>query len=89
MKIVVILLLTLIVGISCAKHSPRGKSGKSKSLNSTVTSRIIKGEHAFSGEFPHQVLLRFKRKSGTKFPLCGGSLIRENWILTTAYCTKK
>uniref|UniRef100_A0A1I8NEJ2 Uncharacterized protein n=1 Tax=Musca domestica TaxID=7370 RepID=A0A1I8NEJ2_MUSDO len=43
--------------------------------------RILGGNRASEGQFPHQVLVR--STSGT---VCGGSIISEYYILTAAHC---
>ena len=48
-----------------------------------LSSRIIHGSNAASGQFPHQVaLLRDGSFS------CGGSVIANNWVITAAHCTE-
>ncbi|XP_073833449.1 serine protease SP24D-like [Musca autumnalis] len=43
--------------------------------------RIVGGNRAAEGQFPHQVLLRSKTGG-----MCGGSIISEYYILTAAHC---
>ena len=45
---------------------------------------IIGGKKAKVGEFPWQVALI---TPGTKTPQCGGTLISDEWVLTSAFCT--
>ncbi|XP_017482029.1 PREDICTED: trypsin-1 [Rhagoletis zephyria] len=44
--------------------------------------RIIGGQYALSGQFPHQVSLQLRGRHH-----CGGSLISPSWIITAAHCT--
>lgn len=43
--------------------------------------RIVGGNSASEGQFPHQVLLRIGNNG-----LCGGSIISENYVVTAAHC---
>ncbi|ROT71663.1 hypothetical protein C7M84_009999 [Penaeus vannamei] len=51
---------------------------------SVADSRIVGGADASAGEFPWQVGLATEFPSGGG--LCGGSLIKSNWVLTAAHC---
>lgn len=51
-----------------------------KSLDG-LSSRIIGGENASIEDFPYQVALEYIGKQH-----CGGSIVAENWIVTTAIC---
>ncbi|XP_052431872.1 chymotrypsin-like protease CTRL-1 [Carassius gibelio] len=48
----------------------------------TIGSRIVNGQNAISGSWPWQVSLQ----KANGFHFCGGSLINENWVLTSAQC---
>lgn len=43
--------------------------------------RIVGGNSASEGQFPHQVLLRIGNNG-----MCGGSIISENYVVTAAHC---
>lgn len=47
--------------------------------------RIVGGEDAEAGQFPHQVSLRSRIY---KSHFCGGSIISERFILTAAHCSE-
>lgn len=49
-----------------------------------AVSRVVNGEDAVPHSWPWQVSLR---KNG--YHICGGSLIRPNWIVTAAHCVHK
>jgi hypothetical protein len=51
----------------------------SEALAST-NSKIVNGELAVEGQFPHMVQLSIRRREATKY--CGGSLIDAQWVLT-------
>uniref|UniRef100_A0A8C2IFI1 chymotrypsin n=1 Tax=Cyprinus carpio TaxID=7962 RepID=A0A8C2IFI1_CYPCA len=48
----------------------------------TIGSRIVNGQNAISGSWPWQVSLQLPNG----FHFCGGSLINQNWVLTSAQC---
>ena len=50
---------------------------------SSAVPKIINGELAKEGEFPHMVQLSIKRKDSIKY--CGGSLITDQWVLTVSF----
>lgn len=48
---------------------------------------IIGGSNATLGQFPHQVLI-YIQVSASAVYICGGSLIKYNWVLTAAHCVE-
>ncbi|XP_058794269.1 trypsin-1-like [Phymastichus coffea] len=47
--------------------------------------RVVGGNNAEVGEFPHQISLQYIL-SGVMTHICGGSIISEKWILTAGHC---
>ena len=56
--------------------------------NSIPKMRIINGTETVKNEFPWQVGLIVHDELGVriKYPVCGGSIISSNTILTAAHC---
>lgn len=55
--------------------------------------RIIGGEIAEPGQFPHQISIRGRRGSENGTVVfrhrCGGSILNDRWIITVAHCTQR
>ncbi|XP_055696435.1 chymotrypsinogen A-like [Lutzomyia longipalpis] len=53
-----------------------------------IVSRIVNGQLAVDGQFPHQVRIVFygTLDCAANRKLCGGSIIAKNWILTAGHC---
>lgn len=47
-----------------------------------AVSKIINGELAVEGQFPHQVQLSIRNRDATRY--CGGSLLNSQWVLTVS-----
>lgn len=48
-----------------------------------AVSKIINGENAVNGQFPHMVQLSIKSTDQPQY--CGGSLLNDRWVLTVSY----
>jgi len=63
--------------------------GRKQTGNQESGDYIINGQPADNNEYPWMVLLLTKAIVDPIEPLCGGSLISNQWILTAAHCFKK
>jgi secreted trypsin-like serine protease len=50
------------------------------------TSRIVGGNEAFVRQFPFAAAIYVRKDDGTYF--CGGTLINNQWVLTSAHCVQ-
>merc|ERR1711872_963215 len=78
----------LLLGLAAlASGAPRAakllKNPRSTQL-SRGGGRIVGGEDAYYGEFPHQIMLLRGGPDGSL--MCGGSLISSDWVVTAAHC---
>ena len=51
----------------------------------SLNTRIVGGEEASPGGWPWQVFVQTTNAKGEN-SVCGGSLIHQQWVLTTAHC---
>ncbi|KAJ8687274.1 hypothetical protein QAD02_023068 [Eretmocerus hayati] len=86
-----ILIACLLVTIASADKPELGFPGFTITPveRTNSSNRIVGGENAQPGEFPHQVSLQWGLPPILPLShLCGGSIINENWVMTAAHCPK-
>ncbi|KAK2555364.1 Chymotrypsinogen A [Acropora cervicornis] len=66
---------------------PSGSHAEPKCGKRSLFTRIVNGEEAAPHSWPWQVSLRVKN-GRKRTHICGGSLIRRNWIITAAHCVR-
>ncbi|KAF4097406.1 elastase-1-like [Onychostoma macrolepis] len=71
-----ILLLSVLVALALAE--PRY-------LEEVPEERVVGGEVARPNSWPWQISLQY-RSGGSYYHYCGGSLIRNNWVMIAAHC---
>jgi len=75
-------------GISDYEVTGKCQCGRKQTGNQESGDYIVNGQQADKNEYPWMVLL-IKNIVGPIEPLCGGSLISNQWILTAAHCTDR
>ena len=70
----VVSLLLFLLGLGTAQAAPGSREG----------GRIVGGEEAAPGEFPHQVAILRGGVGGSL--MCGGSLIAGDRVVTAGHC---
>lgn len=86
MKVFIVLTLTLAcVSAATVLDYPVFYKGDATNVEN-IDGRITNGNSAHDGQFPYQVGLSLESPEGSIW--CGGTLIGEKWVLTTAHCTE-
>lgn len=75
-------ILLLLAGVALSIANPTAILKRHQGRLNWGNSRVIGGNTAQPGQFPHQIAMRI----GTQH-LCGGSIISDRWVLSAAHCT--
>merc|ERR1712215_361965 len=93
MQLAILILVAVLCkhGNAMEEQEVPGKcqSGRKQTGNQESGDYIINGQPADINEYPWMVLLLNKTIVDPIEPLCGGSLISNQWILTAAHCTPR
>merc|ERR1712098_79328 len=77
-------LVVLSAAVSCALAAPRVSLQSISTPLSRGGGRIVGGEDAYHGEFPHQIALLRGGVGGSL--MCGGSLVSADRVITAGHC---
>merc|ERR1712058_34813 len=77
-------LVVLSAAVSCTLAAPRVSLQSISTPLSRGGGRIVGGEDAYHGEFPHQIALLRGGVGGSL--MCGGSLVKADRVITAGHC---
>merc|ERR1712098_723950 len=77
-------LVVLSAAVSCALAAPRVSLQSISTPLSRGGGKIVGGEDAYHGEFPHQIALLRGGVGGSL--MCGGSLVKADRVITAGHC---
>merc|ERR1712098_63524 len=77
-------LVVFSAAVSCALAAPRVSLQSISTPLSRGGGRIVGGEDAYHGEFPHQIALLRGGVGGSL--MCGGSLVKADRVITAGHC---
>merc|ERR1712126_180835 len=77
-------LLVLSAALSCALAAPKVSLQSISTPLARGGGRIVGGEDAYHGEFPHQIALLRGGVGGSL--MCGGSLVAADRVITAGHC---
>uniref|UniRef100_A0A7M5XJU6 Peptidase S1 domain-containing protein n=2 Tax=Clytia hemisphaerica TaxID=252671 RepID=A0A7M5XJU6_9CNID len=81
-----LLLLVLVGTILCVNTSAQECGFPKKQTMDRISARIIGGEESRQGAWPWMAGITEIKRSINARPICGGLLLNEKWVLSTASC---
>ncbi|XP_034234588.1 collagenase-like [Thrips palmi] len=88
-KLLTVLALVAATAVQAAYEDvqPKLHASQAKSAPHDAPLRIVNGDEATPGQFPHQVGIEIDLVDGRK-AFCGGSILTEHIIITAAHCAE-